>query len=128
MNDPRDTRQTAAPAEALERATQGEVSALARHADPSLKTPTPGGPAASKSARRAGIEWVRASELLNRGAFRVADRGAVGREAAIRRARRAVNPVSRRGIARRSSASLPPPSAFGTPPSSSVSRSPGIVP
>jgi hypothetical protein len=103
----------------------GAESALARHRDPSLeraraaKGAGGGGRAAGGApvvGGRRGIAWVRAGDLLTRGGTRLAGRGAAGQEAAVRRARAAaarLNPVSRRGIARRSAGSLPPPSAFG---------------
>jgi hypothetical protein len=103
----------------------GGDSALARHKDPSLEHAGNGAGAGSRAAGRAlqaggrrGIEWMRAADLLTRGGMSLAGRGAAGQEAVVKRARTAAarfNPVSRRGIARRSAGSLPPPSAFGRP-------------
>lgn len=117
MNDRPDPAQT----------TPAEASALAKYGDPSLPGTKIDAPTASPQARRrGGIEWVRASDLLTGGGTRVADRGAAGQESVIRRMRggmASINPVSRRGIARRSASSLPPVSAFGaTPPAQPVSR------
>jgi hypothetical protein len=123
MNDPYDRQQAAAAtSDRPEPPAQPEASALARHGDPSLqRRKTDGAYVSPADRRRGGIEWVRASDVLTRGGVRFADRGANGQENVVRRMRggmASINPVSRRGIARRSANSLPPVTAFGaTPPS-----------
>jgi hypothetical protein len=131
MSDPFDRRQAAAVSDRPEPAAQPEGSALARHGDPSLqRRKTDGVYVSPEDRRRGGIEWVRASDLLARGGVRAADRGANGQENVVRRVRggmASINPVSRRGIARRCANSLPPPSAFGATSPSSPAASRGAV-
>jgi len=129
MNDPNDRQQAVAALSdkpPTQEANPAEVSDLARHGDPSLHSETSSNDATRRSARRGGIEWVRASDLLARGGVRVADRGANSQESVIRKMRggmASINPVSRSGIARRSANSLPPVTAFGqTPPAPSAGR------
>jgi hypothetical protein len=116
-NDQHDQRQAAATRETEPQQPQAEPSALARHSDPSLqRRRTDGRHVSPDAGRRGGIEWVRASDLLTRGGTRLGDKGANSQENTVRRLRRgmaSINPVSRRGIARKSAGSLPPPSAFG---------------
>jgi hypothetical protein len=131
MSDPYDRQQAAAAmSDRPEPAAQAEASALARHGDPSLqRRKTDGAYVSPEDRRRGGIEWVRASDLLTRGGIRVADRGAGGQENVVRRMRggmASINPISRRGIARRSANSLPPPSAFGATPPSSPAAGRGV--
>jgi hypothetical protein len=132
MSDPYDRQQTAvAMSERPEPPAQPEASALARHGDPSLqRRKTDGAYASPKDRRPGGIEWVRASDLLTRGGIRAADRGANSQENLVRRMRggmASINPASRRGVARRSANSLPPPSAFGATPPSQPTVQPGAV-
>ncbi len=121
MNDPHDHHQT--PDAVSERpepqpTSQTSISELARQTDPSLpRTRTTTQPAKAQGRRPGSIEWVRASDLLMRGGIRAATRGATGQEAVIRRMRggmASINPVSRRGIARRSASPLPPVASFGS--------------
>ncbi|MDR3360851.1 MAG: hypothetical protein LBO20_09475 [Bifidobacteriaceae bacterium] len=129
MSDPHDRRRIAAAMnDRPEPASrQAEVSALARHADPSVPGREKGAAGAGRERARTvraresrgGVEWVRAQDLLARAGMGLAGRGARGREAVSRRVlggMASINPVSRRGAARRSAASLPPPTAFGTAP------------
>jgi hypothetical protein len=131
MSDPYDRQQAAAMSDRPEPAAQPEASALAHHGDPSLqRRKTDGAYVSPEDRRRGGIEWVRASDVLTRGGIRVADRGAGGQESVVRRMRggmASINPVSRRGIARRSANSLPPPSSFGATPPSSPAAGRGTV-
>ena len=66
-------------------AAEGEVSALARHRDPSLSDKA--GSQARKSRR--GVTWVRPSELMTQAGGRVAARGIDFEAELARRARRA---------------------------------------
>jgi hypothetical protein len=118
MPDPHNRQRAATVSETAQPPRQqAQPSALARHGDPSLQRPkTDGRYVSSEAKRKGGIEWVRASDLLTRGGIRLGDRGASGQENTIRRMRKgmaSINPVTRRGIARRSAGALPPPSAFG---------------
>jgi len=119
MPDPYDRQQALAAMNdkpQAAQAAQAEASALARLGDPSLPS-TKSTEQTPQAARRRGIEWVRLSDLLTRGGISAANRGAVNQENVIRRMRTSANPVSRRGIARKSAPSLPPVTAFGqTPP------------
>ncbi|UUE19385.1 hypothetical protein [Microbacterium sp. J1-1] len=99
---------------------EGEVSALARHRDPSLTARTSKPGAGAKV--RPGVEWVRPSELMASRSGRVAGRGIDFQAELARRARhvpgqtyRAARSSARSGArfvserARR----LPPVTAFG---------------
>jgi hypothetical protein len=98
---------------------EGEVSALARHRDPSLSEK-----AGQMTKPQRGVAWVRPSELMTQAGGRVAGRGIDFEAELARRARRAPATAiraGRRGIetvwqatsarARR----LPPVSEFGRP-------------
>ncbi|MDR1427588.1 MAG: hypothetical protein LBJ08_07520 [Bifidobacteriaceae bacterium] len=130
--DPRAT----IPAPEPEAAQAAEVSALARHGDPSLqRRKTDGRYVGPEAARSSGLQWVRASDLLTRSGIRWGDRGVNTQQVLARRIRTGMgrlNPVSRRGIARRSATSatrLAPVTAFGQqPPSASAAPGMGIVP
>jgi hypothetical protein len=118
MPEPQNRQQAATMSETEpQQQPQAEPSALARHGDPSLqRRKTDGRYVSPEAKRKGGIEWVRASDLLTRGGIRLGDKGATGQETTIRRLRKgmaSINPVTRRGIARRSAGALPPPSAFG---------------
>ena len=114
--------QTSAPTSEPEAVQSAEVSALARHGDPSMPNPKDDGALANPSADRiSGLQWVRASDLFTRGAVRVADRSVNHQQVVVRRVRTGIgrlNPVSRRGIARRSARGtvLAPVSDFGQQP------------
>ena len=99
-------------------AAEGEVSALARHRDPSLSDK------ADSQARkpRRGVAWVRPSELMTQAGGRVAARGIDFEAELARRARRAPATAIRAGRRRidtiHQAASdrarrLPPVSEFG---------------
>lgn len=99
---------------------EGEVSALARHRDPSLSSKA--GRQTAKPQR--GVAWVRPSELLTQAGGRVAARGIDFEAELARRARRAPATAIRaghRGIATVRQATsararrLPPVSEFGRP-------------
>lgn len=101
-------------------AAEGEVSALARHRDPSLSDKA--GSQARKSRR--GVTWVRPSELMTQAGGRVAARGIDFEAELARRARRAPATAIRAGRRRidtiHQAASdrarrLPPASEFGRP-------------
>jgi hypothetical protein len=130
--DPRATATAAPQAEASETA---EASALARHGDPSLRRRKTDGRYTSPEARRTGgVEWVRASDLLTRSGARLGDRTVGGQQTlakTIRTGMGRLNPVSRRGIARRSSrsAALAPITSFGQqPPTQPAARGTRIAP
>lgn len=116
MPNPQDHQALAAMKDTPQpQASQGEVSALARHGDPSLRRRSTDRFMTSEG-RPGGLQWVRASELLTQGGIRLADRGATSHDTIVRKMRRgmaSINPTSRRGIARRSASSLPPLSVFG---------------
>jgi hypothetical protein len=113
----------------------GEVSALARHRDPSLSKSKTAATEQEAKQKRPGVEWVRPSELLASRSARVAGRGIDFQAELARRTRQAPGHVvrgTRRGVragarfvserARR----LPPVSDFGRgagPTYSWVSRS-----
>lgn len=91
-------------------AEHADLSALPRRSNgdalPSLSN---GG----KPARRPGIVWVRASDLLNTGTGRIAGRGLDFEAELARRMRRA--PATTRRAIRERTAQLPPLSEFGQP-------------
>ncbi len=114
------------PAETRASQTEaGEVSALARHRDPSLtKTKT----AAEQEAerKRPGVEWVRPSELLASRSARVAGRGIDFQAELARRTRRVPGHVvrgTRRGV--RAGARFVSERARRLPPVSDFGRGPG---
>lgn len=95
-----------------EAATTAEISALARHRDPSL-TATAGERATDQAPR--GVMWVRPTELVGLKGGAVTRRGIDFQTELARRTRRLpaqAVAVSRRGISRRTHR-LPPVSAFG---------------
>ena len=101
-------------------AAEGEVSALARHRDPSLSEKT--GKQTTKPRR--GVTWVRPSELMTQAGGRVAARGIDFEAELARRTRRApatAIQAGRRGVetARQTISArarrLPPASEFGRP-------------
>lgn len=121
-------------------ADEGEVSALARHRDPSARRTRPGTRAAGAERAGRGVVWVRPSELMTQAGGRVAGAGISFEAELTRRARRApltTVAASRRMISRHSGRPhaaretgradrLPPLSAFGQSrprPYSWVSRS-----
>lgn len=123
------------PAETRASQTEaGEVSALARHRDPSLTKKTAAAEQEAKR-KRPGVEWVRPSELLASRSARVAGRGIDFQAELARRARRAPGQIvrgARRGVRARArfvserARRLPPVSDFGRGPGptySWVSRS-----
>jgi len=95
----------------------GEASALARHGDPSRQRPRPeeAQAQAQAQARKAGVVWVRPSDLFLSAGGRVAGRGIDFQAELARRTRpasgRAVT-TSKRAIQERA-LRLPPVSAFG---------------
>lgn len=91
-------------------AVHAELSALPRRSN----AIGPEGPSsAGNPARRPGIVWVRASDLLNTGTGRVAGRGLDLETELARRMRRA--PATTRRAIRERTAQLPPLSEFGRP-------------
>ena len=126
--------ESATTTEEPRRGGDGEVSALARHGDPSV-TNRKADAGAEAGRRRSGVEWVRPTDLLAARTGRVAGQGIDFHTELARRTRRApvqayrgARTVARSGAravserARR----LPPVTAFGrggTPGHSWVSRS-----
>ncbi len=107
------------PDEAHRTADAGEVSALARHGDPSVqKTAT----VTDAVKRRSGVEWVRPSDLIASRSARVAGRGIDFQAELARRARQVPGQAYRgtrtaaragaRAVSERARR-LPPASAFG---------------
>ncbi len=95
-------------AERAQTSPQAGVSGLARHGDPSLKERGQGQPAGG-----GGIEWVRASDVLQGRGARLAEGHAHAQEDLVKRMRHGMAAaMSRRGAARQASA-LPPVSGFG---------------
>lgn len=98
------------------RADAGEVSELARHADPSQATKTAAQDAAADAAVSGrGVVWLRPSELASQATARAAGRGIDFHAELARRARRPVVQsvaASRRAISERARR-LPPVTAFG---------------
>ena len=85
------------PAEARNsQAEAGEVSALARHRDPSLTKKTAEA-AKDEAKKRPGVEWVRPSELIASRSGRIAGRGIDFEAELARRTRRAPGQVIRAG-------------------------------
>ncbi|MDR2348585.1 MAG: hypothetical protein LBD90_08260 [Bifidobacteriaceae bacterium] len=135
MPEQPDPRITIAAAREAEAAKAAEVSALARHGDPSLRRRKTDGRYVSPDARQTGgLQWVRASDLVTRSGVRLGDLTLGDQQVMVRRIRTGMgrlNPVSRRGVARRSaqSTALAPISSFGQQPqSASVAPGMGIVP
>jgi len=105
---------------------QSAVSELALHGDPSMAgktaTPTAEAPAAG-AARAGGVQWVRPSDLLAQVGMGLGARAVHRQEQVVRRMRvMAATPVSRRGIAKASTVSLPPVSVFGQNPPAGATR------
>lgn len=89
-------------------AERADLSALPRRPN---GNPFPGSLNVGKSARRPGIVWVRASDLLNTGTGRIAGCGLDLEAELARRMRRA--PATTRRAIRERTAQLPPLSEFG---------------
>jgi hypothetical protein len=111
-----------------------ETSALARHGDPSVRRRrTDGRYASSEPAEHRGVQWVRASDLLTRSGIRIGDTSVKGQQVMVKSIRTGMgrlNPVSKRGISRRSSSrtAAAPVSAFGQQPrSGSITPGTGIA-
>lgn len=86
------------PAEARTSRTEaGEVSALARHRDPSLTKKTAEAAKDKAEQKRPGVEWVRPSELIASRSGRIAGRGIDFEAELARRTRRAPGQVIRAG-------------------------------
>jgi hypothetical protein len=92
-----------------------EVSALARHGDPSRQHPSPGAAQTQAQARKSGVVWVRPSDLFLSAGGRVAGRGIDFQAELARRTRaasgRAIT-TSKQAIRERA-LRLSPVSAFG---------------
>jgi hypothetical protein len=126
---------TITPAHQAEAIQTAEVSALAHQGDPSLQRRKTDGRYVSPDPRQAtGLQWVRASDLLTRSGVRLGDTTLGSQQVMVRRIRTGMgrlNPVSRRGIARRSAqaTALAPVASFGQqPPSLPAAPGMGIVP
>lgn len=91
-------------------AEHADLSTLPRRSDANA---LPGFSKLGGPARRPGIVWVRASDLLNTGTGRIAGRG-LDFEAELARRMRRVPATTRRAIRERT-AELPPLSEFGQP-------------
>ncbi len=130
---PRSTRgrQGEEPAETRASQTEaGEVSALARHRDPSLTKKTAEAAKDKAEQKRPGVEWVRPSELLASRSARIAGRGIDFQAELARRTRQAPGHVVRgtrsgaragtRFVSERARR-LPPVSDFGRGPGPSYS-------
>ena len=91
-------------------AEHADLSALPRR---STGDALPGFSKFGGPARRPGIVWVRASDLLNTGTGRIAGRGLDFEAELARRMRRA--PATTRRAIRERTAQLPPLSEFGRP-------------
>ncbi|GAA4186697.1 hypothetical protein GCM10022288_10670 [Gryllotalpicola kribbensis] len=99
---------------------EGEASALARHRDPSLTKDSAAKDAAKKT--RAGVEWMRPTDLMASRSARIAGRGIDFQAELARRARRAPGHAYRatrdgarsgaRFVSERAR-KLPPVTAFG---------------
>lgn len=103
----------------------GEVSALARHRDPSL-TKKPAVTEKHSERKRPGVDWVRPSELLASRSARVAGRGIDFQAELARGTHRApghVVRVTRRGV--RAGARFVSERARRLPPVSDFGRGPG---
>lgn len=126
---PRPTRGGRDEEPAETRASQveaGEVSALARHRDPSLTKKTAEAAKDKAEQKRPGVEWVRPSELLAARSARVAGRGIDFQAELARRTRRAPGHVvrgTRRGV--RAGARFVSERARRLPPVSDFGRGPG---
>lgn len=115
------------PAEARTAQTEaGEVSALARHRDPSLSKTKARAAESDAERRRPGVEWVRPSELLASRSARVAGRGIDFQAELARRTRRVPDHIvrgTRRGV--RAGARFVSERARRLPPVSDFGRGPG---
>jgi len=93
-----------------------EALMLERLSDPALQQSTATGPLVAASASgKAGVQWVRASDVLNGHGTRLADLHASGQENVVKRMRHGMSSqiaTSRRGTAHRA-VSLPPVGSFG---------------
>jgi len=113
--DTRDVRQRVTTELHKPETTAQEASMLERLSDPALQKQTATQPQATVSASgKAGLQWVRASDLLNSHGTRLADLHASGQENVVKRMRHGMSQIatSRRGAARKA-ASLPPVGSFG---------------
>ena len=92
--------------------TAQEASLLERLSDPALQKQAAAQSTATSG--KAGLQWVRASDLLTSHSTRLADLHAAGQENVVKRMRHGMSqiPTSRRGTARKA-ASLPPVGSFG---------------
>lgn len=109
-------------------AEAGEVSALARHRDPSLTKAKAGAVDQKAERKRPGVEWVRPSELLASRSARVAGRGIDFQAELARRARRSPGQIvrgTRRGV--RAGARFVSERARRLPPVSDFGRGPGTT-
>lgn len=125
---PRLTRERRYEEPAETRASQteaGEVSALARHRDPS-PTKKPAATEKDSERKRPGVEWVRPSELLASQSARIAGRGIDFEAELARRTRRVPGHVvrgTRRSV--RAEARFVSERARRLPPVSDFGRGPG---
>jgi hypothetical protein len=122
MRGPRDEEPAETRASQIE---AGEVSALARHRDPSLSK-KPAATEKDSERKRPGVEWVRPSELLASRSARVAGRGIDFQAELARRTRRAPGQIvrgTRRGV--RAGARFVSERARRLPPVSDFGRGPG---
>lgn len=113
-------REISEPPEEARRTGDRDVSELARHGDPSAAKTKPD--AAQAGRRRAGVEWVRPSDLLASRMGRVVGQGIDFQTELARRARRVpaqayrgTRPVARSGgrVVSERARKLPPVTAFG---------------
>jgi hypothetical protein len=117
--DIRDVRQRVTSELHQPEPTRQEASVLERLSDPALQKQTAGQATGRESSAqaasgRSGVQWVRASDLLQGHGTKLADLHATGQENVVRRMRHGMSQIAtpRRGTARQA-ATLPPISSFG---------------